>query len=343
MRSLLTGIALLLALWALVSGLHHPAPVQVDTPLTLDFADPGTGGGRAFYQLCRKMWAGTNRMAWEDHWEGNDLVVASTARMPQSVLDRLLTWVKDGHTAVLIIFQDESFLQSVSGSPKHWVPQFIGPVGEPELQRSPDGPVLLYPGQKTGSIWSLEVLGKGHLLVLADPWILSNDGLDQGQNAALAQSLVGRAATFLDSGSDDRWESLLIRDPWLRRALVPAVVLLLLMAWNQQTGWGRKRGAQEPGPRSLMEFVDGAAYLYQKHRAIGPILEAFRRGCRLRLSREHPEQASLAELLQAVVPEGQQRQDLLELARRLENPECQAREALPLMQALQNKLTEVGL
>lgn len=279
MRRLL--VFLLLAVPLLAYLLRSQRTTLVDTPLDLDFESPGRGGGLAFYQECRELWPGTRRMGWQRHWQERQRIVVSIRYLSNSALGKMLDWVREGHEAVFILYAHESFLSDLN---LDYLYNTTALPVESGMVRRGNGPLLKLPDGSL-HLWARRSLGKGQVTVLADPWCISNDGLDRGSNAELARSLVGAPATFLCFSDAKDWETLLLLSPWTRLALLGGLGLVLLWARNHSIPWSRRRTLPPPAQRSMMEFVDSAAWLFQRADARRLAVESLERGAAVRLGR----------------------------------------------------------
>jgi hypothetical protein len=278
-KALLALVVGLAALWVLTSLLASKPTVEIETPLILDFKDPGRGGGLAFYLQCKQLWPGTRRVGWERNWQNESLIVISLARCEQSTLDRLLEWVRQGGRAVVLTFQHERFIQEMGLDYRYSSAELDQPRG---TVRTRLGPVLVQ-SDGTTTLYARQKFGKGELVVLIDPWTVCNDGLDRGNNPDLPRLLVGERATFLCPASDLEWESLLLRSPWTRGAAGGALVLLLLMVVNEGRPWGRRRQLPGPGQRSMMELLEALAWLCLNAGAYRQTAQMVVRGAAVRL------------------------------------------------------------
>ena len=279
MRRLL--VFLLLAVPILAYLLRSQRTSLVETPLDLDFEGSGRGGGLAFYQECRELWPASRRMGWQRHWQERQRIVVSVRYLSSSTLGKMLDWVREGHEATFILYSHESFLSDLDLDYLYNTTDL--PVDSGMVRRG-NGPLLKL---SDGSLhlWARRTLGKGQVTVLADPWCISNDGLDRGRNAELARSLVGAPATFLSPSDAMDWESLLLLSPWTRLAVLGGLGLFLLAVRNHYVPWSRPRTLPTPAQRSMMEFVDAAAWLFQRADARRLAVESLERGAAVRLGR----------------------------------------------------------
>ena len=316
-KAILAFALLILSVWILANLLRARPTVEVETPLDLDFKSAGRGGGLAFYLECRQLWPGTRRMGWERHWQERQRIVVSLRYCPGSTLEEMLNWVRDGHEAVFFIYAHESFLRDLK---LDYLYNSLEAPEEAGLVRRVNGPLLK---DEDGALhlYSRKPLGRGHVTVMVDPWSVSNDGLDRMSNPELARLLVGADSTFLCPSSDMDWESLLLISPWTRLALLGSIGLLLLYLRNHYLPWQRPQVLPPPPQRSMLEFVDAAAWLFQRanaHRLAGESLE---RGAAVRIGR----------------PQDERYRQLLERLRQAEQWEILAR-----VREFQEYVTEAG-
>jgi len=139
--------------------------------------------------------------------------------------------------------------------------------------------------------------GDGTVDVIADLDFLENDKLEEPQHAALARQLLQpnwkADGTFhlIYSGSMPSLLRLLFEHGW--RAIVPALLALLLWLWMRAERFGPLRSAPPPDRRSLLEHVQASGdHLYRYGRRAmlyAAVHDAFQR----RLRRRDPYAAAL--------------------------------------------------
>lgn len=281
---------LLLAVPILAYLLQAQSNTVVESPLDLDFENSGRGGGRAFYLECRQLWPDSRRMGWQRHWQERQRIVVCVRYLSSSNLEKMLEWVRAGHEAAFIIYSHESFLADLHLG---YVYNSSDSPVEAGMVRRVNGP-LLKEGDGSLHLCARKPLGKGFVTVLADPWCISNDGLDRGRNAELARQLVGAPATFLCFSDDMDWETLLLLSPWTRLAVLAALGLVVLYGRNHYLPWSRPRSLPAPPQRSMMEFVEAAAWLYQRAGAFRSAVESLERGAAVRLGRRLTDEERIA-------------------------------------------------
>lgn len=304
---LLVATLCLLALALMATMLHAHRDGKVNTPLSLDWEDSGRGGGWALFLLSRSRWPDC-RLENYGKELGSTTAVLSLAECPPEELERVLQWVQRGGRALLLVFHEEPVL-------KKWGMEY-----SPTLQQEgrPSRGALKHQGQERP--WVEQAWGRGQLVVLADPWIFSNDGLDQGENAALAWKLIAGQATFLKAPRNVAGLELLVQTPWTRASFVLFGLGALLFVWNENVPTLRLRSFRLPRERSLLEFVESAAWLYQKGKATRLVLDSVYQGAGVRLSRRLGRQRfqKVSELVTSAFPEGTPREELSALCERIE-------------------------
>lgn len=285
-------VFLLLAVPILAYLLRAQRTTVIESPLDLDFENAGRGGGRAFYLECRQLWPDSRRMGWQRHWQERSRIVVSVRYLSNSRLEKMLEWVREGHEASFMIYAHESFLRDLHLG---YLYNSTAQPAEPGMVRRRNGPLLK---EADGSLHlcARKPLGKGFVTVLADPWCVSNDGLDRGRNAELAHQLVGAPATFLCPSDEMDWETLLLLSPWTRLAVLASLGLVLLYARNHYLPWSRRRALPTPPQRSMLEFVDAAAWLFQRAGAYRQASESLERGAAVRLGRRLEDQERLGKV-----------------------------------------------
>jgi hypothetical protein len=136
-----------------------------------------------------------------------------------------------------------------------------------------------------GAVLARLPLGKGEVILLGDPWTLSNEGLDQGTNARMGLSLVGQAPHFLQAPGQLGVEARLLASPAVRAMLGLLGVLGLLYVVNANVRFSRPLELPVVRYRSQMEYVDSAAALYQRLGAAQLPGQALRQWAQIRLAR----------------------------------------------------------
>ena len=288
MKRVLFLLVLLLAVPGLAYLLQSQRTTKVETPLDLDFESAGRGGGLAFYLECRELWPECRRMGWPRHWQERPRIVVSVRYLSDSRLQEMLEWVRQGHEAAFIIYSHEKFLMDLH---LDYLYNSSRPPVEAGMVRRGNGP-LLKAVDGSLHLCARRPLGKGFVTVLADPWCISNDGLDRGRNAELARQLVGAPATFLCPSNEQDWESLLLLSSWTRLAVLGGFLLVVVYARNHYLPWKATRRLPVPPQRSMMEFVDAAAWLFQ--RAGASPVASLERGAAVRLGRPLEDEELLA-------------------------------------------------
>lgn len=275
-------LALLTVCLALTVICQPSRPDIRKTPLTLDFRDPGTGGGKAFFLLSQARWPESRIESWDGDWRDSSRVVLSLEDLSEERLDELLHWVRGGGKALVLMFHSNRLLLSRLSLGYR---RFAASPPPPELMVWPVGPRLL---TRNGEerLWAERPLGKGSITLLTDPWIFSNEALDLRENSALAWRMVSGPATFLIQSRALDWKSRLLASGWTRTGVVLGLILFGLLVRNQNLEWGRRTVSREMmRQRSMMDYVDAAAWLYESRSATRLALESIYRGARLRLSR----------------------------------------------------------
>ena len=128
-------------------------------------------------------------------------------------------------------------------------------------------------------------IGRGRLVLLADPSILHNDRLARADNAALAVAVagVGRPVVFDEHahgyGAGERG----VPTRWIR-LLVAATLAVLLWMWVESTRLGPAEDQSRPLPPARREYVDALAVSLSRTREPQAALERLQRRARQRVA-----------------------------------------------------------
>jgi hypothetical protein len=213
-------------------------------------------------------------------------------------LKALEAWVTNGGTLVMIASRPNLFLQKTNlrlrplFSTKHW-----------QRKQNKNTPLLFQPGPYTREIRGLDstehpslgcslpeaivhlrskwggllmVLkkGKGRVIGLADPHLLSNVSLREADHARLATNILlthlGSGILLIDEYHHGYGRAASVVDHFFSsRALTPLLqtVLLLLVLWAARgRRFGLPRSLIQVKRRSSLEYVSAMAHLYQRGR-----------------------------------------------------------------------------
>lgn len=152
-------------------------------------------------------------------------------------------------------------------------------------------------GSDAGDVLLLYTLGKGQVLFLADPWLLSNERIGQHQHARFAWHLAtaggeppaGVQIVFRDDVPPLR--ALLVRHAWA--FLVSGGMALAAWLWARGSRFGPVSPEPSPDRRRLLEHVEAAGqYLWRAGRS-AELIDGARQAVLARLERRQPAWARL--------------------------------------------------
>lgn len=138
--------------------------------------------------------------------------------------------------------------------------------------------------------------GRGSVDLLSDLWPLTNTGLVEPGNPEFARQLLapnwGQGTVHLVYSADLpplwRW---LLEYGW--RALLPALLCLLLWLWMRAQRFGPLLPAPQPPRRSLLEHLDASGEHLLRYGQLGALQRALRAAVMERLRRRDPLAAAL--------------------------------------------------
>lgn len=221
--------------------------------------------------------------------------------IPQE-LDRIIDWVSEGNSMVLVSSEHGELHQRLgmelysgpSGrkryaervqlssltrslekiqtrSESHLLPDDQAWV---ELFAVPDG------GEDGGPLvqGAIRRVGNGTVVILTDPYVLTNRGLLNPSNLALAVRLAGLREggriyfdEFHHGFSDPRTIVSYIRARRLHFTLLQVVAVFALFVWRSRSRLGRPRRLEGPGERGSAEYVRAFSLIYRRanlHRSV---------------------------------------------------------------------------
>lgn len=312
-------IVLLLQVWfpPLDSGVRH------------DTYSATPEGQRAFYRLVAAHVPVTQRntlplnQVLAEVWPANDtLCVLGPARWPtRSEWQALLGWVERGGQLLLAFRGDKDQALpewNVRCVPR---PQILPPndavrpltslVRSPEVAWWTDA-YLLAPGaevlvEQAGEVQAVRVsYGAGQVVVVATPWIFSNQLLAYGDNPLLAYRLLEAAGPprqvvfdeSLNATGTSQALGVLLRPP-LRPLTLQLLLLLILYAWWNCRPFGPQELTQETSHQNLVEHTDALGVHYWRAGDGAAMLRSYLRSLRSELRPPSQGQAQQAWLVLA--------------------------------------------
>jgi Domain of unknown function (DUF4350) len=156
----------------------------------------------------------------------------------------------------------------------------VGPAAaHPEDYAEPDAPVLNFTDER-GALLADYTRGRGHVIVLSDPFIVANNGVSRADNLQLATNVIAGAGGLVAfdefhqgrGSSGNQLVNYFAGTPvvamFLQLVLIAAVV-----AYTRGRRFARPVPALRPDRRSKLEFVASMAELQQRARAFDLALE----------------------------------------------------------------------
>lgn len=161
------------------------------------------------------------------------------------------------------------------------VPQREGGIGigRPGDYAEPDAPVLNFSDER-GALVAEFTRGRGRVVVLADPFIVANNGISRADNLQLATNVIAGGGGLIafdeyHQGRGETHNQLItyfagtpVIAMFAQVALIAAVVV-----WSRGRRFARPLPAPRPDRRSKLEFVASMAELQQRARAFDLALE----------------------------------------------------------------------
>ncbi|HEX8163188.1 MAG TPA: DUF4350 domain-containing protein [Pyrinomonadaceae bacterium] len=159
------------------------------------------------------------------------------------------------------------------------VPQRGIGVGRAEDYAEPDAPVFNFVDER-GALVAEYTRGRGRVVVLADPFIVANNGISRADNLQLATNVIASGGGLIafdeyHQGRGETHNQLLtyfagtpVIAMFAQLTLIAAVVV-----WSRGRRFARPLPAPRPDRRSKLEFVASMAELQQRARAFDLALE----------------------------------------------------------------------
>lgn len=160
-------------------------------------------------------------------------------------------------------------------------PPFFGPFGkEPEEKVETEAPTV-HLADARGALLADYRRGEGRIVVLADPFVIANNGLARADNLQLAINVVtagGGGLVAFDEYHQGRGATHNQLATYFTGTPVPAMfaqgcLLAALFFWSRGRRFARPIPALRPDRRSKLEFVAALAELQQRARAFDLAIE----------------------------------------------------------------------
>lgn len=154
-------------------------------------------------------------------------------------------------------------------------------AGESGREQEVRIPLFWLAGDKEGAILAVSQVGRGKVYTLSDPWILGNEGLQEGGNARLVLNMIGPpregSTVFLDDYYHGFGE--VVKAPLFNRytwaAIAQGLAAIAIFVWHRSRTFGKPLVSTIP-PRDRTEYVDAMASLLERggadslaHRLLG--------------------------------------------------------------------------
>lgn len=256
--------------------------------------NPRPSGLKAYFLLLQKQ--GFKVQRWSHSLEelpaeARLLLLADPEQaVTQKELEALSLWISRGNTAAFFLDDRETLkswdliiryqrLAEETITPSPSLPltegvKILKEKGGYRLETSRKDLLVLAEDQ-TGPLMVLVPKGKGRLLLVSSPWMLSNAGLGEGDNYLfclnLARLYAGGAAVLFDEyhhgyGSDRSLSSYLAKRP-LFWSLIQLLLWGLLFIYVRNVRLGRAKILHYEERRSALEYVASMANIYRLAKA----------------------------------------------------------------------------
>ena len=274
-------------------------------------------GAKALYRLYSTLPYSVRRLA--DPWttltpqDGLLIVIepfeaGRPATLPE--VSALAKWTRNGGTVLYVVQEPARPLDAkdplagdiaiIEGqdAPHTVAPAVVSPLtrqvgtitvsSKVRLKSAPVSPWQTLFSDRYGVIAAQKPLGKGRVLVAADPLLVSNQGVRQEDNvvflANIVQSALGRNGRGLvfdeyhhgvgfeaGASGQENWISALPLP--IKRAVWPVALLLLLIVYNGNQRFGAARALPLASPRASVEYVQSLARWYRRAEAADIVAE----------------------------------------------------------------------
>lgn len=145
-------------------------------------------------------------------------------------------------------------------------------AGESGREQAVRVPLFWLAGDKEGAILAVSKVGKGKVYTLSDPWIMGNEGLQEGSNARLVLNMIGPPREGSTVILDDFYHGFgdIVQTPLFNSytwaAIAQGIVAILFYVWYRSRIFGKPLGSIVP-PRDRTEYVDAMASLLERGQA----------------------------------------------------------------------------
>jgi hypothetical protein len=155
-----------------------------------------------------------------------------------------------------------------------------GGAGRAEDYAEPDAPVFNFADER-GALVAEFTRGRGRVVVLADPFIVANNGISRADNLQLATNVIaggGNGLIAFDEYHQGRGEThnqlaTYFAGTPVIAMFAQAVLIAAVVVWSRGRRFARPLPAPRPDRRSKLEFVASMAELQQRARAFDLALE----------------------------------------------------------------------
>ena len=307
----------LLALFVLVALYSEQAGQDVVTQTAPSSLNNRPQGAKALYQLFGTLPYSVRRLStpWTTLTPQDGLIIViekfDADRQPKTEeISALANWTREGGTVLYIAqeparpMDDNNPLTSdiaiIEGqdTPHTVTPAVATPLtrqvgsisvsSKVRLRAAPASRWQTLFSDRYGAIAARKRLGQGHIIVAADPLLVSNQGVTQADNVVLlaniAQDAVGQSGLGIVfdeyhhgvgfeaiSEEQETWISALPLP--IKRAALPVVLLLLLIIYNGNQRFGAARTPPLPASRASGEYVQSLARWYRRAEAADIVAE----------------------------------------------------------------------
>lgn len=256
--------------------------------------NPRPSGLKAFYLLLQKQ--GFKVKRWSKSLEELPpdshllLVVDPEQTVTQKELEALSAWVSRGNTAAFFLDRGETLknwelltryqrlaqedIIPFPSAPLTFGVKKLKEKGNYRLAAARED-LLVLARDHTGPLIALVPRGKGRLVLVSSPWMLSNSGLGEEDNSLFSLNLArlygGGAPLLLDEyhhgyGSGRSLLTYLGQRP-LFWSLVQLMFLALLFIYVRNVRLGRAKSMHYEERRSAVEYVESMANIYRLAKA----------------------------------------------------------------------------
>lgn len=302
-------IPVVLALVFLIAvNIRHRTDISAPQGAGVEYTSYSTDGqgAKALYLLLEKLGYKPKRLRTPKFagLRANGLaVILAPDQLPigETDTERLLEWVQQGNTLLFAPGRSEDQLTKALGITRHQRQSgktFIAPVSSTNLtagiqgisiqsedrvliKRSYDFPVVQHFGDSAGGVVVSMSEGEGTVIVVSDPYLLTNAGLPVAGNLDLFVNILFSHAADAGTVYFDEYHHGFERRPSIFHllagtslgwALLQVAIAVILLMFSRARRFGQPKPMLKETHRSSLEYVTSLAGIYQSARASDQVL-----------------------------------------------------------------------